>query len=162
MKLYEISSEFQKVVDLIENCDEMSPELIEQLNAVSDNASAKVINVAAYIKNLEAESISMQIYLNNMRDRQDRVEKRIESLKEYLKYNMDLLKLNKVESPEFDVQLRANSYSLDLFDQASIPKEYFKVKETVSISKQDIIKDLKVGCEVPGARFVTTKSVLIK
>jgi seryl-tRNA synthetase len=162
MKLYEISSEFQKVVDLIENCDEMSPELIEQLNAVSDNDSAKVINVAAYIKNLEAESISMQIYLNNMRDRQDRVEKRIESLKEYLKYNMDLLKLNKVESPEFDVQLRANSYSLDLFDQASIPKEYFKVKETVSISKQDIIKDLKVGCEVPGARFVTTKSVLIK
>lgn len=162
MKLYEISNEFQKIVDLIENCDEMSPELIEQLNAVSDNASAKVINVAAYIKNLEAESSSMQVYLNNMRDRQDKVEKRIDSLKEYLRYNMDLLKLNKVESPEFNVQLRANSFSLDLFDQASIPKEYFKVKETVSISKQDIIKDLKVGCDVPGARFVTTKSVLIK
>ena len=41
MKLYEISNEFQKVVDLIENCDEMTPELIEQLNAVSDDASAE-------------------------------------------------------------------------------------------------------------------------
>lgn len=162
MKLYEISNEFQKIVDLIENCDEMSPELIEKLENVSDNASDKVINVAAYIKNLEAESVSMQIYLNNMRDRQDKVEKKIESLKEYLKYNMDLLKLNKVESTEFNVQLRANSFSLELFDQTSIPKEYYRVKETVTISKQDIIKDLKIGCDVPGARFITTKSILIK
>jgi len=162
MKLYEISSEFQKVVDLIENCDEMSPELIEQLNAVSDNASAKVLNVAAYIKNLEAESASMDSYINNMQDRQLKITKRIESLKDYLKYNMDILKLTKVESPEFDVQLRANQYSLDLFDQTAIPKEYIKTKETVTISRQDIIKDLKVGCDVPGARFVTTKSVLIK
>lgn len=162
MKLYEISNEFQKIVDLIENCDEMTPELIEQLNAVSDSASAKVLNVAAVIKNMEAESEGMQNYINNMRSRQDTVEKRIESLKEYLKYNMDILKLNKVESPEFDVQLRANQYSLDLFDQALVPKEYIRVKETVSISRADIIKDLKVGCDVPGARFVTTKSVLIK
>ena len=162
MKLYEISNEFQKVVDLIENCDEMTPELIDQLNAVSDNASAKVLNVAAVIKNMEVEAESMQTYINNMRDRQDKVEKRIESLKEYLRYNMDILKLNKVESPQFDVQLRANQYSLDLFDQALVPKEYIRVKETVSISRADIIKDLKVGCDVPGARFVTTKSVLIK
>lgn len=162
MRLYEISSEFQKVVDLIENCDEMSPELIEQLNAVSENASAKVINVAAYIKNLEAQAHSMEDYIKNMSERCAKVEKKIVSLKDYLKHNMDILKLNKVESPEFDVQLRANSFSLDLFDQASLPKEYLRVKETVTISRQDIIKDLKVGCDVPGARFVTTKSVLIK
>jgi predicted nuclease with TOPRIM domain len=162
MRLYEISSEFQKIVDLIENCDEMSPELIDQLNAVSENASAKVINVAAFIKNLEAEAKSMEDYIKNMQDRQGKIEKKIANLKDYLKYNMDILKLTKVESPELDVQLRANSFSLELFDQSAIPKEYIKVKETVSISKQDIIKDLKIGCDVPGARFVTTKSVLIK
>lgn len=162
MKLYEISNEFQKIVDLIENCDEMSDELIKQLNEVSDNASAKVINVAAYIKNLEADSISMDIYINNMQDRQMKVQKKIDSLKEYLKYNMDILGLKKVESPEFGVSLRDNQYSLELFDQSIIPKEYIKVKETSSISRSDIIKDLKIGCNVPGARFVTTKSVLIK
>lgn len=162
MKLYEISNEFQKIVDLIENCDEMTPELIEQLNAVSEDASAKVINVGAVIKNLEAEAEGMQNYLNNMRDRQDRIEKKVEHLKEYLKYNMDTLKLTKVESPEFDVQIRANQFSLDLFDQSLVPKEYLRVKETVTLSRADIIKDLKVGCDVPGARFVTTKSVLIK
>lgn len=162
MKLYEISNEFQKIVDLIENCDEMTPELIAELESVSQDASAKVINIGAFIKNLEAESQSMDSYIKNMQERQAKVDKKIESLKDYLKYNMDILKLNKVESPEFDVQLRANQYSLDLFDQALIPKEYIRVKESVSISKQDIIKDLKVGCDVPGARFVTTKSVLIK
>lgn len=162
MKLYEISNEFQKIVDLIENCDEMTPELIAEFESVSQDASAKVINIGAFIKNLEAESQSMDSYIKNMQERQAKVDKKIESLKDYLKYNMDILKLNKVESPEFDVQLRANQYSLDLFDQALIPKEYIRVKESVSISKQDIIKDLKVGCDVPGARFVTTKSVLIK
>lgn len=162
MRLYEISNEFAKIVDLIENCDEMTPELIEMLNTVSSDASAKVINVGAVIKNLESEADSMQSYLNSMRERQDKVEKKIENLKEYLRYHMDTLKLKKVESPEFDVQIRENQYALDLFDQALVPKEYIRVKETVSISRADIIKDLKVGCDVPGARFVTTKSVLIK
>lgn len=162
MKLYEISTEFQKVVDLIENCDEMSPELIEQLNTVSDNASAKVINVAAFIKNLEAQAKSMSDYIQNMVDRQTKIDNKIDSLKNYLRHNMDILKLQKVESPEFDVQLRANQYALDLFDQTLVPKEYLRVKETITISRADIIKDLKVGCEVPGARFITTKSVQIK
>ncbi len=162
MKLYEISNEFQKVVDLIENCDEMSPDLIDMLNNVSDNAHEKVVSVGAFIKNLEAQSGSMNAYIKGMTDRQSKIDKKIENLKEYLKYNMEALKLNKVESPEFDVQIRANNFSLDLFDQNAIPKEYLRVKETVSISKQDIIKDLKVGCDVPGARFVTTKSILIK
>lgn len=162
MRLYEISSEFQKVVDLIENCDEMTPEMIDMLNTVSENAHEKIIAVGAFIKNLEAQAHSMEDYIKNMSERCAKVEKKIVNLKDYLKYNMDILKLNKVESPEFDVQLRANSFSLDLFDQASLPKEYLRVKETVSISRQDIIKDLKVGCDVPGARFVTTKSVLIK
>ncbi len=162
MKLYEISTEFQKVVDLIENCDEMTPEIIAMLDEVSKNATDKVISVAAYIKNLEIQSKGMDDYIKAMQERQSKIDKRIESLKDYLRYNMDLLKLNKVESPEFDVQLRANQYSLDLFDQALVPKEYIRVKETVSISRADIIKDLKVGCDVPGARFVTTKSVLIK
>ena len=162
MRLYEISSEFQKVVDLIENCDEMTPEMIVMLNAVSEDAHEKVINVGAFIKNLESQTISMDIYINNMQDRQLKITKKIDSLKEYLKYNMDILKLQKVESPEFDVQIRANQYHLDLFDQALLPKEYIKTKETLSICRSEIIKDLKVGCDVPGARFVTTKSVLIK
>lgn len=162
MKLYEISEEFQKVVDLIENCDEMSTEMIDMLNTVSENAHKKVIAVGAFIKNLEAESMSMESYIKNMQERQSKVDKKISNLKDYLKYNMSVLGLSKVESPEFDVSLRSNSFSLELFDQSAIPKEYIKVKETMTISKQDIIKDLKVGCDVPGARFVTTKSVLIK
>ena len=162
MKLYEISEEFQKVVDLIENCDEMSTEMIDMLNTVSENAHKKVIAVGAFIKNLAVKAKGMEDYIKNMSERCAKVEKKIGNLKDYLKYNMDILGLSKVESPEFDVSLRANPYSLELFDQSAIPKEYIKVKETLSISKQDIIKDLKVGCDVPGARFVTSKSVLIK
>lgn len=162
MRLYEISNEFQKVVDLIENCDEMTPEIIAMLDEVSKDASEKVISVAAYIKNLEVQSKGMDDYIKNMQDRQAKIDKKAEGLKDYLKYNMDILKLQKVESPEFDVQLRANNFALDLFDQTLVPKEYLRVKETVTISRQDIIKDLKVGCDVPGARFVTTKSVQIK
>lgn len=162
MRLYEISSEFQKVVDLIENCDEMSPEMIDMLNTVSESAHEKVIAVGAFIKNLEVKAKSMEDYIKTMSERCAKVENKIVNLKDYLRHNMDILGLNKVESPEFDVQLRTNQYSLELFDQALLPKEYIKTKEVVSISRQDIIKDLKVGCDVPGAKFVTTKSVLIK
>lgn len=162
MRLYEISNEFAKIVDLIENCDEMTPELIEMLNTVSSDASAKVLNIGAVIKNLESESESMEKYIQDMMYRQKKTDRKVGSLKDYLRYHMDTLKLKKVESPEFDVQIRENQYALDLFDQALVPKEYIRVKESITISRADIIKDLKVGCDVPGARFVTTKSVLIK
>lgn len=162
MKLYEISSEFQKILALIEECGEITPELMEKLDAISESGDKKIINTGGAIKNLTAKVEIMHNYIKDMQKRIQSTKGIIEKLENYLKYHMDIMKVTKVESPEFDVQLRSNQYSLDLFDQSAIPKEYIKVKETVSISRQDIIKDLKVGCDVPGARFVTTKSVLIK
>lgn len=166
MKLYEISNEFQRIVDLIENCDEITPEIVERIDSVSDNASAKVISVAAYIKNMETDVKNMDDHIKHLTERLRKkkyeTNKKINKLENYLLYHMDILKLKKVESSEFDVQLRTDQYSLDLFDEKLLTKEYFKIKETLSISRKDIIKDLKIGCDVPGARFVTKKSVLIK
>lgn len=160
--LYQIASDYQKVIDMMESVDEITPELLNELGEVSSDAKQKVINVAAYIKNLESDSFNMEKYIKEMQERQSKVDKKIESLKDYLKYNMDLLDLKKVASEEFDVTVRTNNYSLELFDESSIPESYFTKKESITLSKKQIIDDLRIGCEVPGARFITKKSILIK
>lgn len=160
--LYEYTNEYQKVIDLIEECDEITPEIMDMLESVSTDAKSKAVNVGAYIKNLEAMSKSMDDAMNQMQLRQFKVEAKIENMKNYLKYNMESMKLKELNTPEFDIRIRYNNYSLHIEDPSMLPDEYFKEKVTKSIDKQQMIKDLKNDMLISGAKFITTSTINIK
>lgn len=160
--LYEYANEYQKVIDLIENSDEITPELLDTLNSVSTDARDKIKNVAAYIKNLEALSKNIDDAINEMQLRQFKIEKKSESLKDYLRYNMEILQVKEVNTPQFDVKIRYNNYALHIEDNELLPREYFKERTSVSIDKQQIIQDLKNDILVPGASFKKKSTVNIK
>jgi Siphovirus Gp157 len=160
--LYEYTAEYQKIISLIEDCDELSPDHKEMLEHVSQDANLKVINVAAFIKNLEEKSQGMDDYIKNMKERKQKVDNKITSLKDYLLYNMRALHIDKVEAPEFDVKVRTNQYALELTDASLLPTEYIKEKIDRSIDKLKIIADLKNDLLIPGAQFIKTSTIQIK
>lgn len=160
--LYEYANEYQKVIDLIENCDEILPEHLEMLGDVSKDAHSKVVNVASYIKNLEFLSASISNAMDSIKKRKQATENKISSLKDYLKHNMQLLDLKEVVCGHFDVKIRNNNYALDIIDSSLIPDDYIREKLDVSIDKKKIINDLKNDVIVPGACFKTTSSVQIR
>jgi hypothetical protein len=160
--LYAYANEYQKVIDLIEDCDEITPELMDMLESVSTESKDKIKNVAAYIKNLEAMSKSIDDAITEMNLRQFKVETKIENMKNYLKHNMESMQLKEVCTPEFDVKIRYNRYALCIEDPSMLPEEYFKEHISKSIDKQQISKDLKNDILISGAKFMTTSTVNIK
>jgi len=160
--LYEISKEYQKVIALIENCDEILPEHLEMLGELETDAKSKIVNVGAYIKNLEEIDRGMENYISSMLERQKKINKKINSLKEYLKFNMELLDLKEVKTEEFDIKIRENNYALDILDESLIPKNYYKERISVSLDRQQLIKDLKDHIGIDGVQFIKTKSISVK
>lgn len=160
--LYEYTNDYKKVIDLIEDAEEITPELMDMLESVSTDSKEKVKNVAAYIKNLELLSEQIDQATKNMIDRQHKILLKAEHMKNYLKHNMEELNLKELNTPEFDIKIRVNNYSLDISDPDLIPREYFKEKNSVNIDKYQIIKDMKNDVLVPGATFVKKTFINIK
>ena len=123
----------------------------------------KCINVAKYIKNLEAEEAAISSAMKDMGMREKKITARINSLTAYLKNNMERTgSLDPIKCPEFVIKLRNNPPSLVIFDEALIPDTYLLIKEVYSFDKMAIKKDIQDGFGVEGARIENKKSLVIK
>lgn len=160
--LYEITNDYQKLVDLIENSDEITAEHLKMLGDIEGDAKQKCVNVASYIKNLQELDHGIDKAICEMAERQKKIGNKIESLKEYLKYNMESLNIKEVKSPHFDIKIRENNYALDIVDEFFIPKDYYREKLTVTLNREKIIKDMKNDIVIGGVQFKKTKTVSIK
>ena len=156
MKLYEITNmlaENENETD--EKCYEDTKEiLLEELN----NKSSSIIKVFQNFKG-NVDIIDQEI--KRLQGLKQAINKQSERLKEYVTMAMQEAKLDKVETPLGKLSFR-KSTSVEIEDESKIPAKYITIKQTESISKTDIGKDLKAGKEVAGAKLVTKKNLQIK
>lgn len=159
-KLFEISNEYERAIDALLLNDQADESKIEELKDIFDN---KCINVAKYIKNLEAEQEAISSYMKNLSMREKKLSTKIDSLTIYLKHNMERTGLlDPIKCPEFVIKLRNNPPSLIIDDESLIPELYIVTKEIKSFDKNAIKKDILDGFGVEGARIENKKSLVIK
>ena len=88
--LYEISKDYQKVLNVMLEGDELEPSTgIEVFDKINDDIEQKAISIAGYIKNLEAESEVVRTAAKEMLDRATKLDNKVESLSNYLKYHLE-------------------------------------------------------------------------
>jgi hypothetical protein len=161
-RLYQLTLEYERALDhLIPSEDGNIDEAL--INEIKDNFELKCINVAKYIKCREAEYLAMKEAVAAMTERAKKAAKRIESLTEYLRFNLEKVKLEKpISCPEFDIKLAQNPPSLVIYDTTLIPDMYKVTEEVIVIDKALLKQDIKDGFEVEGARIETKMRVVIK
>lgn len=149
--LYEIANDYQELLNEIGDAEEITDEQIELLDQCKDDLNIKIINVGAFIRNLEVEQEAIEKAIDNMVERSLRIKNKVEKLREYLKQNMEKFNIRHVKSPHFDVKIRLNPFSVNVEDESLIPSEY--IKETIlrKISKTLIFQELKNNINIPGA-----------
>src|ERR1700677_1355154 len=102
MKLYEITSQYQAIFDEVTEDGEITETDFEKLDGLKEDFVAKAINVAGYIKNLEAESDAIARAIQDMKVRQNSLENKAQSLRDYLQFNLQELNINEIkDSPYF-------------------------------------------------------------
>lgn len=162
--LYELADKYRELESLASS-EDLPPEVIaDTLEALEGDLKEKATAVACYFRNLESVADSIDEAAKQMKTRGDRLRKRAESLKEYLKFNMLATGIIKIESPYFTVALQNNPPSVIIDDEASLPPR-FMVTPPAPAARADktaIGKAIKAGEVVPGAHTDVGQRVVIK
>lgn len=165
MKLYEITKEYETILDnMYDEEGNINQDALIKLDENKEVMEKKVIAVASYIKNLDAERHAIDEAKKDMATREKRYKKKIEDMEEYLKINMDKRGINHIACAYFDIKLKKNRVSVDdsQLNMGLLPDEYKRTKTIVEPDKIKILEEYAMGVVIPGVGYKQTLSLSIK
>lgn len=164
MKAYEIKNAMIDTLDIFleSNQDEMDKENYDDvMKYLREELENKSSNIVRYIRNLELENVVAKTEIERLEEIKKNREKKINSLKVYIKGILLELDKKKIETDLGNISLR-KSTSVEIIDLSKIPKEYLIVKEEITPSKKLIGDSLKKNIVVSGAILKEDYSLLVK
>lgn len=114
----------------------------------------KIENIALWVLEDEAMAKNIKEQENKLKERREILEQRIEKRKEFLRGK-------KLKTDRVTVSYRT-SKAVKITNEEIIPIKYKTVKTVVSVSKDDIKKDLQAGKAVEGAELESRISTIVK
>lgn len=164
LKLYEITEAYERLFTELfdEETGEIRPDKQAELQALDEAGQKKIISTASYIKNLEAEAAAISAAKDAMSKREKRFKAQMEYFEDYLKFNMSRQGVKKISCPYFEISLTESQAVDDAVDMDALPEKFKRVKTEVSPNKAELLRALKAGEEIPGAKLKTNLNLRIK
>lgn len=167
MNLFDLSHQYQAALDAAIDPDTgeiRAEDAFAALDSLGDALEAKAINVAAYIRNLEAEAAAVKSAAKDMQARADRLSGHADDLRQHLASSLQVAGLTEVKDPRFVIKVRHNPPSVHVLDQQAIPAAYLRYPEPPAPQpdKTAIKAAIQAGESVPGVQLVRTTKVEIK
>lgn len=160
MNLYEISNEYIELQEVDIETAADGDAFIELMNELAGDFRTKVLNCARAIKNLEAEEVALKEEEARLNAKRKARTNRILNIKTYLNDNMKATGIKDIHDDVFKIVLQKNLQSVDVIDEAIVPKKYW-IKQDPKLDKKTLLEDLKHGT-VKGAKLKQGESVRIK
>lgn len=164
MKAYEIKNAMIDTLDIFleSNQDSMDKENYNDvMEYLKEELESKSSNIVKYIRNLELENIVAKSEIERLEKIRKLREKKIASLKGYIKGILLELNKKKIETDLGNLSLRKTT-SVEIVDLSMIPKEYLVIKEEKAPLKNLIKDSLKKNIAVNGAVLKEDYSLQIK
>jgi hypothetical protein len=163
MQLYSVTKEYLSVFEKLNEIEGLDQETINNtLSPLQQDIKTKSINVAAWLKNIEAEIEAIDVYMKNMQEKKKSRAKKIEWLKNYLRENMLASGIEKIECPEFQISLGSEDIRTEIIDQGVLPVRFCRRVEKLEPDKTLIKESILNGEDVDGAMLVRTRRLTIK
>ena len=161
--IFQLAAEHRALSDKLHDLDLDEQTIIDTLEGESTDLIEKGKNVAAVFRNLESDAKQIKEAEQQLAERRKAIEKRAESLKSYLKTNMEVAGIQKIECPWFVITLAQNPEAVTVDDETLIPRDYFKeIPASYQLDKTLVKQAIKDGYEVPGAHLSRGTSLRIK
>jgi hypothetical protein len=161
LKLYELSADYLAALEGLAEIDDLPPEAIaDTLEGIVGAWEDKALNVARYVRTLEAEAGAIDEAKKRMDARAKAAAGLAAKLKAYLKAELEKTGL-KPKAPDLAVRLQNNPPAVVLDDETKIPAAYRHTETVTTILKAEISAAIKAGTAVPGARLEQSKRLVI-
>lgn len=158
MNLFELTSNYQRVLEVAEQLD--SETLKDTLDSINEAIDVKVENTAYVIKTLEANVAAIVLEEKRLAAMKSAQMNNTKNLKLYIQESMEKVGLDKVQGKLIKVAIQNNPQSVRVENEEAL-KEYL-VEQAPKLDKKALLADLKNGVEVYGAELQQTRSIRIK
>lgn len=157
--LYQIGKEFQELSVLAETADEdLAVAIHDTMGAIQAEFEDKGKAIAMITLNIDGDLEAIQSQIDRLTERKRIINNRRESLKEYLRQNMEASGISKISHPLFTITLGKGRPVVVIDNEKAIPDDYVNTKVTSAPDKAMIAKAIKEGVDVPGAHSEIGKS----
>ena len=161
LRLYELSSDYLNALDELSELDDLPVEAIaDTLEGLAGALEDKALNVARYIRNLEAETTAIEEAKKRMEVRARSTANKAMRMRDYLKTELEKTGLQP-KAPDVAVRLQNNPPSVVLDDETRIPENYRRTQIVSTILKAEIAAAIKAGKEITGAHLEQSKRLVI-
>ena len=158
MHIYEMSSRYRQVLDLIEEGDER---YLDTLESIGDLLEDKVENYGKVIKSVEAGIEGLKAEEKRLAERRKFMESSVKRMKQNVEESMIQTGKKKIKGQLFTFAIQKNPPSVEVLDEKHIPQGYWTPQEP-KLNKKEIMEELKLGHEVPGVELKQTESLRIQ
>ena len=158
MKLYEIPTLYQQLLDMAE---EQDIDFSEALDSLEDAFEEKAENIVKIMRTLEAKEKAYKDEEDRLNAQRKTLNNRLQELKDYLQENMNVMGKKKVESGLFTVAIQKSPPTLKIDDDKYIPDGYW-IPQPPKLDRKELLQDMKLGEEIEGVEIVQGEHVRIR
>lgn len=165
MNLYELSNNYQRLLDLLESVDvtsdpEYAQAMKDTLDSVNDAFEDKVEGYVMVANQLNHDIKMVKEEIDRLADKRRALQNNLDKLKEALTEEMEGTGKTKIKTPRFSIWVQNNPESLQVKDESHIPSEYF-IEQEPKLDKRELLKYLKLNRDesLEGVEIVQTRGV---
>lgn len=158
MKLYELTGQYLALQKLADDPDMPEQALTDTLEALTGDIQVKAQNLLQVVRGIETDIDAVDAEIKRLQEIKKVRQNRIDSLRDYLRHNMQVSGITSIKCPLFSITLAAGRDMVVIEDESLLPKEYQRI--TVAPDKAAILAALKAGQDVPGASLTKSQESL--
>lgn len=132
----------------------------DTLEAIQGSIEEKAKALADWALDMDGDLLKIEAAIDRLNDKKKSIQKRKESLIEYIKNNMEASGIKKIACPLFTITHVDGPKIVEVFDDSLLEDDYVNAKTTITPDKKKIKEALDNGIDVAGARFSTGKTSL--
>lgn len=159
MTLYEMTEQAKALYNMLSYGEIDEQTFNDTLESIG--ADDKINDYCIVIRQLKADTESCKEEKRRFEERIRQFENAQKRMKEALESFMLVTGKDKAKTDKFTLYHKTSN-AVEITDLNAIPAEYIKPRKEDDIRKSEIAKTIKCGAEVPGAKLVTNKSLVIR
>lgn len=153
-KLYELSGDYAELLDMATDPDTDLEAINDTLEGVKLEIAEKVDGYAAVYKRIKSRIEAAKEEIEYLKRVKKSCETMLERMESYAETSLKAAGVNKFNSDLHEIKVCKNGGALPLqIDEAEVPEEYLKTEIVQKPDKDKIAKELKLGIELPFARY---------
>lgn len=157
--LREITGQYLQLLDLAQADDVPADAVRDTLAGIEGEFNDKAIKVVDVVQAIEGDVEAIDKEIQRLQDRKKTIKARENSIRDYLRDNMEACGINKIQCPLFTITLTKGRDVVVIDDEREIPDHYIAVKTSTQPDKKALLEALKEK-SVPGAHIEKSKPSL--